>query len=517
MPKRTREDDDDDVSTLTEMPAKRPRPTIVQLNKVDTQNNIEDQLKSLGSNIDLIANKAAEMDQVSDADFQRIQSQLNDIFKEVFEQAKMKVREQRMAETAAMAAEEEKVQQARALRLDFIEDVKRITDRMTSELTVGQQAYMFKYIISEMNKGLDNAYQIAQPEEPNQMARLSEISSYMCSQLSVTLTNIYNVTPQVATQTVAIIAASGMLYNYLPSSVRGSLASLPYFGSAFMFMNRTQDQMALIKNSAVTVTTIYYLLKNAGIDTLPAIQGLGAMATSSASTATASAFSALQTGASNVLNIITDKLGQLITSEYHKENLMGDSEMSQRSISSRSSANTVDISEFSRNSQISQMSVESLFDMPLQRGGINLPEAFNNPTIIEERLNAIVNAEQGTNPIIEGHTIENVAVATEIPVADTAMVIAEPEGYYNDSQDSGISRASSMSGLSSMTDTTPGATFPMWFFGEATRGGRRMRRSRRHMKLRKTRKGRKGRKGRITKKAKRHHKTMKRYRGKMRR
>jgi len=47
--------------------------------------------------------------------------------------------------------------------------------------------------------------------------------------------------------------------------------------------------------------------------------------------------------------------------------------------------------------------------------------------------------------------------------------------------------------------------------------GGRKRKSRRHTKSKKSRKGKKGRKGSITKKGRKHHKTMKRYRSKMRR
>jgi hypothetical protein len=363
---------------------------------------------------------------------------------------------------------------------------------------------MYEHILKQMIRGLDQAKTELDTQDSNHLARLSELASIMSSfalqQLSVTLTNIYETSPEATTKLIAVLLASGMLYNYLPESLRLPFQSMPYFGELFNIINRANPELLLIQNSAATVTTIFYLLKNLGIDTTEAIASLGSMASAAAvyctrqtgkfvCSVTSSSITGLQNGAIRVSDLLLEILGQLLTSEYNNTNLM--IEDTQVTLSSQ---------QQSALSMPSLQSVRELTDVPINEGGIDIAGAANPPDVVGMRFDAIVQGEP-SNPVI----------ATPIIVASNPIQVAETEQYFSDSLGS---EGTSVSDIT----TNSRSGIPHWLFGSISRGGKKNRKSRRHIpQLRKSRKGRKGRKGRITKKGRKSYKTLKRYRGKMRR
>lgn len=464
---------------------------------------IAEKLKKLGTDIANVSDDTRETSQVMDAAFRKLQEDFNVVFTQAFNKAKQEIemrREQReTSEAMAMQQQEELVQIARKLRTDFFNNMKNVTDRMTTELTIGQQALMYTEIMTKINNALEAAYTEAQTKEPDHLARLSELASIMFSlsiqQLSVTLSNIYKEGPEQITKLAAGLVATGMLYNYVPAGTRIPFEGIPYFGSLFRIINMANPELLMIQNSAATVTTIFYLLKNMGIDTTESLQQLGVMSRETAKLCSKTAgkficstvgttITGLQTGAKTVSEFIFDKLGNMLTSEYQIDNLLSDSQ--------ESNVSTLSETKQSSNSVSSLMSIDSLFNTPIYNGGIDIASSANPPEIVSDRFDAILMGE-----------VSNPVLAREVEVASNPVVVAEVEQYF-DSQ------------LSDLTEATDDNHWSQWLYRQGSSGGKR-RKSRRNMKLLKSRKGKKGRKSCMTKKGRKHHRTLKRYRFKTRR
>lgn len=465
---------------------------------------IAEKLKRLGNDIANVSDDTRETTQVMDIAFKKLQEDFNVVFSQAFNKAKESIEMRRQtretSEAMAMQEQEELVQLARKLRTDFFNDMKKVTDRMTTELTIGQQALMYTEIMTKITNSLEEAYTSSQTQEPDHLARLSELASIMFSlsiqQLSVTLSNIYKEGPEQITKLAAGLAASGMLYNYVPAGARIPLEGIPYFGSLFRIINMANPELLMIQNSAATVTTIFYLLKNMGIDTTDSLQQLGVMSRETAKicsktagkficSAVGTTVTGVQTGAKSVLEFVIDKLGNILTSEYQSDNLLASSQESGLSTLSQTKQSTTSVS--------SMMSIDSLFNTPIYNGGIDIASAATPPEIVSERFDVIL-MEDVSNPII----------ATEVEVASNPVVVGEVEQYF-DSQ------------ISDLTEESSGtAHWSQWLFGQRSSGGKR-RKSRRNMKQLKSRKGIKGRKIRTTKKGRKHHRTLKRYKFKSRR
>jgi hypothetical protein len=155
---------------------------------------------------------------------------------------------------------------------------------MSSELTYGEQSRMFRIIIEALNERLNNYDVIrATQNETNHLERLSEIAliayGWAMTQLSVTITNIYETAPQVTKKLIALITSIGMIYNYLPENIRSPLVNVPYFGNIFSLLNVLNNDALLIQNSAATIISIFYLLRNSGIDVTGSVEALRTMAT----------------------------------------------------------------------------------------------------------------------------------------------------------------------------------------------------------------------------------------------
>lgn len=464
---------------------------------------IAEQLKILGNGIATVSDDTRETTRVMDAAFRKLQDDFNVVFAQAFNKAKREIEMRRQIretnEAMAMQEQEELVQLARKLRADFFSDMKQVTDRMTTELTIGQQAVMYTEIMTKITNALEAAYTESQTQEPDQLARLSELSSIAFSlsmqQLSVTLANIYETGPEQVTKLAAGLVASGMLYNYVPSGARIPLEGIPYFGELFRIINMANPELLMIQNSAATVTTIFYLLKNMGIDTTESIQQLGVMSRETAKvcsktagkivcSAAGTTVSGIQNGAKSVLQFIFNKLGDILTSDYQKDILISES---QESVGS-----TLSDSPQSGRSVSSLMSIDSLLDTPIYNGGIDIAGAANPPEIVSERFDAILMSE-----------VSNPLIATQIEVASNPVVVAEVEQYF-DSQ------------VSDLTESSDNNHWSQWLFGRGSSGGKR-RKSRRNVKQLKSRKGRKARKAHMTKKGRKHYRTLKRYKFKTRR
>lgn len=492
--------------------------SIRQDNKTSSiRQDILAQLNALGTQIRTVAQ--TERDTVTDmtSKFNQLKEEFDAAFETALDNAitTLNLSEQtaQAEEAERMMSEEAKLQRARQARHNFLENMKNITDRMTMELTVGQQAAMFQYIETQIQKRLEKEHETRKEQEPNQLARLSEVSSialsYTLQQLSVTITNVYNTGPKLATQLIAVLTSAAMVYNYLPETMRGLYESIPYFGPIFVIMNKINPEAVLVQNSIATVTTIFYLLRNAGMDQTESIAALGAMtreaiglcaregtrlvcnAASMAAANTAMIGSQLQTASQAVLSKIADRLGYLLTSEYQQqETFVEDSQPSFSSLNNNTVASARDVSiNASINTEATRLSIQStglMLDTPVTEGGIDFVGTAIPATVVDDRINI---------------------VASPIETADTAMPVAEVEQYF-DSQETAHSDMSDLS-----TDSS--GIFAPWFW--PTRGGKRMKRSRRNMKSKRTRKGRKGRKKHFTKKGRKHHRTLKRYRAKMRR
>jgi len=601
-------DDDDSEIGLS----KRPRlmePVFVDLPPFPVQNNdINTMLRGLGEQLVLVADarRDPEIDQKYTELKTRLEGVLSGAFQQTRELVDRRISERRAGEMEGMGQEDILVEQN--LRGQFLIDISRITDQMTSTLTHGAQAAMFRDVLTFLNseyngemrervrarERLELANMPPQPELPElpdmgELRLMSEITSIvftqMMSLLSVVLVNIYNVGPAVARQTIAVLTAQGMIYNYLPEMVRNAFVVIPYFGPLFQAMNRINPQLVLVQNTATALTTIYYLLRNAGIDTTPAINSMRNMVTTVVSNrlvqfgrATAGVAigtlnviqTQLQTQVTSLSQIISNRLGDILTAEYQNVDFLGhdqviriededndvevnapveqpgdvvvaqavvmnDEPNSQQSANSHMSDNTLvstnsSLSINSRrtvnsnrlsNSAMSNISVSTVeqllgpqiiidnnnIENNIDNGGVDLSVLNNPPEIARPRFEALVEAVQ--NPENPPAIIDTDIVAVPIEQATeiSRVAVAIPEAAY--SQDSDLSNISDM----------PESNILRWLFGDFGRGGRRkMKQSKRKGKSMKT-KRRKGKKviKRNTKKGKKHQKTLKRYRSKMRR
>jgi hypothetical protein len=480
-----------------------------------SNNDIIVLLTQLGHNISLVADQDRQAPEQVESVFESIKSELDSALDNAFNEAKrvIKEREQLHQERESMGMGAEEVSQNERLKQQFFADLEKITQRMSSELTYGEQSRMFRIVVEALTARLDEYSLIRATQiEKDHLERVAEIASiayaWASTQLSVTITNIYETAPQVTKQLMAIITSIGIIYNYLPESIRNPLVNVPYLGNLFSIMNRANNDALLIQNSAATVTSIYYLLRNAGMDPTDSITALGSMAESTAvscarttgsfvssnvskamgrlreSTGNAifvcrnvssNAITNLRKSAENVLLTIGSKLGDILTDDYSKF-AINDSQQTDISIISIGSARTVNSAQM-QNSATSQQSieiVESLLNTPIERGGIDIG-GYIPANVLEERFEPIVEGLV-TDPII--------ANPMEMIVADTEAVPV-------------LERIDSISTISSQNSENN--DWSVWLFGRSHAGGKRFRKSRRHLKLKKTRKGR-GKKARISKK-----------------
>ncbi len=441
----------------------------IEIQPIPTSTSVVDQLRQIGENIDAAANSA---DPSNQAAFDNIITEFTNTFNSSTSQ---------VAQALITNGEEDDVKR------QFVASLKSVTDRMMDELSVADQAKMFKLIIDIINAKLTDNQMIQELErEPNQQGRVKELISKMASvlfnyamiQMSTTISNIYQATPRVLRQMTAAITATCMIYNYAPSQIRSALEILPTVGSMFRVMNSVNPEIVVAQNSVAAVTTIYYLLRNAGIDVTPAINSLGEMAKGAAIMCTRPAkefvckkvdegMNKMQEGASNVLNTIGDKFADTLMNYYSVGKAFDDSFSRASSISSVSSMSTassmpsltrsnysvapnqlipqsqhmlasvnslssatliIDTASLSDSERTRQSvaSVESLFSISIDDGGIDLSAYNYPPEILAQRFDAIVQGD-----------VSNAIIAQPIQTASEVIPVVNAEAMY--SQESDIS------------------------------------------------------------------------------
>jgi hypothetical protein len=471
----------------------------------DSGQEIRDQLTELGAQISLIGERERNPD--AEQHFLAMRDDLLQAFENAFDSAQQGVlqREQQRQAEESKGMGEEHTNVTMSIRHNFEQDLSRLTGLMSSSasnMTPGEQVRIYNIILEALRDRLDSSENLRQIEnEPNQLDRLSQLITAIYNGsleiLSTTLTTMYNSRAQATRQTVAVVTSGLMVYNWQPEGLRQAYEGIPYFGLLFSVMNRSNRILRILTNSAGTLTTVYYLLRNAEFDrfTDDIIAGTRQMASNIASNCIRNgsllacrAAEALTASANNLLNIAGNRLGELINENY--QNIQIIVPESSGSVSSSSSS-----------SRESLMAVQDLLETPIEQGGIsiNQNEAVIPQEIINERFNAL--ASDSDNPIIQGQEEE------------------VEEGYMDlppvSSQDSSGSSGSSDS---SLTPNSQASTVN-WKYNSSPSGGKRIRKSRRSKPLIKTRKGRKNKRGkkRVTiRKGKKNYRTMKRYRKQMR-
>jgi len=467
-------------------------------------------LTQLGQNLSLVADDSRVPETVISDNFIAIQQQLNDALQQSFDQAQL-VRRQNEAQRVASEMEqmgEQERDQFQLLRNDFFTRFQPIAQRMSEQLTYGEQAQIFNIILNSIDTRLNE--NVFNNSEPNVTARLLELGTltinFAIEQLAVTLSNLYQATPDLIRQLTSIIIAAGMAFNYLPANLRGGFNSIPYFGTFFTLMNRINPQLRNIQNSGAVVTTIYYLLRNAGIDTTESIRLLGSNAAQLVSDCSiqvgrlvCQSAALASDAASSIMNSLADRLGNVLTREYQDISFRIESQesvSSVRSLSSQISVNTLQ-SQNSAKSMATVQTIDQLVNTPIGEGGISLGEMDGQ--IVQQRLQAIM--DENTAIIPDNIEEENFQIITQPPSVDIQTE------SYNRSQESEVS------GISNISEDTDNIHWSFWLFGPNNLGGKKLRKSRKRnynkVNKRKTRKSvRKGKK--LTKKRKNSRKTLKR-------
>ena len=460
------------------------------------------ELTQLGQNLALVADASRVPETEISANFLAIQQEINNALQDAFNQAqnvRIQNEQQRVASEMQQMGQEERNQFV-LLQQNFLQRLQPLTQRMSEQLTYGEQAQMFNIILNSIDTRLnENNFNNS---EPNVAALLIELASitynFALEQLAVTLSNVYQATPDLIRQLTSLIAASGMAYNYLPEGARTNFVMIPYFGPLFGIMNRINPIARNLQNSAAAVTTIYYLLRNAGIDTTSSIELLGASAAQLASDC------AIQSGrlvcqgvglvqdvATSIIDRIASRIGDVLTREYQdiQFRIVDESQESSSTMRSMSSQNTVDTlqSQNSAKSLATVQSIAQLLETPVAGGGISLGEMEGQ--IVQQRLQAIAQ----NNPEVLPENTESVSleIATQPPsVSLTGSLIADESQQTIDSSVTGVSNLSE--------DTEEEMHWSFWLFGPSNSGGKRLRKSRRRLSKRKTRKSKKARKGKKT-------------------
>lgn len=499
----------------------RKKPRIIEFNPiVVTRQNLETQLTELGSNIAKIADEQRAVGAREEVEI--LNQRFNEILETAFREANQtiidKQEERRQTELSAMEQEERYKAEMQRVRNKFISGIKEITDTISTELTIGEQVMLFNTIMGHLNDALRAAHERHQASEPDHLVRLSEISIAAFNEalmyLSTVLTNIYKAAPEKVTQLIAILAASGMAYNYLPSAARNVFTSIPTFGPLFQMMNTINSEAVFLQNSAATITTIFYLLRNSGLEPMGTIECIGDItravsaqlatrAIPAGATAIVSLSSTIIDGAKKLMDGIGSRLGDILMADFitdlAEDPFKVDSQQSLLSISSRSSfasSREVDINSVpgSQVSELSAKSVGNMLNTSIEEGGINpvipLPNNSMEQTAIETRFQAIEAA------------VSNPVQATEILVANSPVQLATVLGSQEDSQRS----------VSTMTSSSSSSGLFGFLFASQYRGtsggGKRRRKSRRRNIIKKISR-RKGRKPRKTKKARKYNRTLK--------
>ena len=446
-----------------EQPQKRQK--VVNLQAfVPNNRDIISELTQLGQNLSLVADASRVPETEISDNFLAIQQQLNDALQEAFNAAQLVRREneeQRKTSEIEQMGEQER-EQFQLLRADFLRRFQPLAQRMSEQLTYGEQSQMFNIILNSIDTRLnENDFNNS---EPNVGALLLELGTltinFAIEQLAVTLSNLYQATPDLIRQLTSLIVASGMAFNYLPANLRGGFNSIPYLGPLFSLMNRINPQLRNIQNSGAVVTTIYYLLRNAGIDTTESIRLLGASASQLVSDCSLQARRLVCQGAalvsdaaSSIIDSIADRLGNVLTSEYQDISIDVESQDSSvRSLSSQKSVNTLQ-SQNSARSMATVQTIDQLLNTPLAGGGISLGEMDGQ--IVQQRLKAIV--EQNPAVIPNSMKEESLQIVTQSPSVVNESASFQSESFR--SQDTDVS------GITNLSDDTEEMHWSFWLFG----------------------------------------------------
>jgi len=504
-----------------DQPQKRQR--VVNLQAfVPNNRDLIGELTQLGQNLSLVADASRTPETEISDNFVAIQQQINDTLQEAFEQAQLVRRqneEERIASEMAQMGEQER-DQFQFLQQQFIQRLQPLTQRMAEQLTYGEQAQMFNIILTSIDTRLnENNFNNSEPNIAALLIELATITyNFALEQLSVSISNIYGATPDIIRQLTSLITASGMIYNYLPENIRTNFIVIPYLGPLFGIMNRINPVARSITNSAAVVTTIYYLLRNAGIDTTNSIALLGESARELATTCALEAgrFACSGAGlaaqaATSIMDGIADRLGNILTSEYQDISFRVESQESQesassmRSLSSERTVNTLQSQNSARSTAIAE-TVNQLLNTPETNGGVNINVEQMNGQMVQERIEGIANNNQAIIPE-EEHSLE-------------LQIITQPTSINSVNTNIPLSLETTDSGLSGLSEESTGSEehWSYWLFGPSNFGGKRLRKSRRNLSRKKrTRKAKKVRKGKKSvKKVRKSKKTLKRrYRRKM--
>jgi hypothetical protein len=442
-------DDDDDKKRKVnnsstsanedERPNKKQR--IVELpgiNIPDTPNLLE-VLRDFGSNLALVSRESRIPSEQVSTNFNRLQQQINQALEDAFREAQIIAAQseeaQRQEENAAMTEAEN--DHRRQIEQRFLQRLQPLFQDIREQLTIGQQVQLFDETINTFNSIINNVRNRENDSNPGHISTIIALAivtnNFVLELLTVIISNIYQSTPQITTQLIAIISASGMIYNYLPENIRGQFARLPYIGSIFTIMNYVNPVTIRVQNSTAVVTSIYYLLRNAGIDADRSLATIGSTAQELARqirSLVASSVGSITNSATSLMNTLATRLRELLTQTYNISNSYSSdsSQMSQSSLDSLqtsiSSKRSVNVSEtqISNNTEVSVQNVIALLNTPVSEGGIDIDPNNIPNEIVEERLLALASLaseDAQSNPLIPEDTEVSESVSSDITGSDS--------------------------------------------------------------------------------------------------
>lgn len=439
-----------------------------------------------------------------------IEQNLNDIIEN--QRRLLDIRDREISQMEYADAEANILSMQDRQKQEFFNNLIQVKELMGQTLIYSEDPQVYESILNDLRSKLIDINTI---QEPDHLARVSEIFNIMYNktleQVSIGISNVINDSPDKIKKITAILASMLMLYSYQTEEVRNLYNNIPYFGLLFQTINKTNNILRSTTNVAGTITSIYYLLRNSGIDIDECI-GLVRNIVSQTSLSAAQIISkksvSISTDALNlasktanitisvtesIINSLSrqlaNQLGNLLTSNYQDIDIVIDSQDTLESVKSVKTPISYHSAD-SLTSTASYKSVQQLLETSIEDGGIDGIIQNQNLTpkeseTIETRFNAIADGIS-TNPIIKG-------------INEEGDIIEQGKSIeHQDSQNSTLSDES--------------VSWNIWLYGKDNVGGKRRRKSFRNIKLNRSKKIKKVKKiKRSTRKDRRRYKTTRKH------
>ena len=335
------------------------RTGVVELTQFSSEqrSNLDTALTRIGQDLQLVANETNANPNATErtrqlAELTAIQTRVNAEFDQMLAAILSVDQRDQSREMAGMEQEERRTHDVLLgnFNTSLSNRINTLINSSERPLTYGQQAQLLNNILMHVEQRLTSV-QVTQElqAQTNHAQRISDLAmniyTVFIEQIAVTLTNVYQIGPALLNQLMSIIITSGFAYNLLGGDARNTLQSVPYFGRLFSILNTITPNTVM--SAQGTVGTLYYLLRNSGINldvAVGSLRGYAAATIESSASAAASSVrnvaSAAASSAGGIIQALTSRLSAVLTSQYNVDTYLSDDSQSSSGSSSSSSSSS---------------------------------------------------------------------------------------------------------------------------------------------------------------------------------